>query len=84
MASGHNLPSYTEVMNIVYRSVDDNGDRLGYTSGSFSIPMLEVQVCHSLQSQSRTKHPQIHSFRKATCLFSSDANMASFQGKLSF
>ena len=44
MASGRDPPSYTEVMNIVYRSVDDNGDRPRYTSGSFSTPMLEVQV----------------------------------------
>ena len=58
MASGYD-PPYTEVMNKVYCSIDDNGDRLGYTSGSFSTHNAGVQICHSLQSQSRTKHPQI-------------------------
>ena len=35
MASGHEPPFKTEVLNKVYRSVDDNGNRPGNTNGSF-------------------------------------------------
>ena len=50
MASGHEPPSYTQVMNKVYRSVGDNGDRPGYMNGSFSTTRLEVGAYNSLQS----------------------------------
>ena len=50
MASGHEPPSYTQVMNKVYRSVDDNGDRPGYMNDSFSTTRLEVEAYNSLQS----------------------------------
>ena len=51
MASGHEPPYYTKDMNnIVYRSVADNGDRPGYTNGSFSPTGLEVEAYNSLQS----------------------------------
>ena len=55
MASGHEPLYYTKVVNIVYRSVADNGDRdngdrPGYTNGSFSTTGLEVEAYNSLQS----------------------------------
>ena len=59
MASGHEPTSYAEVMNKVNSSVDDNGDRSGYTNVSFSTTRLEEQVCYSLKSRSRTKRPRI-------------------------
>ena len=72
MASGHEPTSYAEVTNKVNGSVDDNGDRPGYTNVSFSITRRKVQVCYLLQSRSRTKRPtNVLSFYKATCLFSS-------------
>ena len=44
MASGHEPPYYTKVMNKVYRSVDDNGNRPGYMNGLFSTTRLEVEA----------------------------------------
>ena len=46
VASGHEPPYFAAAMNKVNGSIDNNGDRPGYTSGSFSTPTLEVQVCH--------------------------------------
>ena len=56
IASGHEPTSYAEVMNKVNGSMDDNGDRPGYTNVSFSTTRLEEQVCYSLQSLSRKSY----------------------------
>ena len=58
MASGHEPPYFAAAMNKVNGRIDDNGDRPGYTNGSFSTTRTKLRVCRSLHSSSRTKRPR--------------------------